>query len=147
MIDSDPKRIVQERLIAAPPAAVFDAWRDPESIRVWMCPDPEMSEASVEVDFRVGGRFRIVMHGAEQDYDHTGEYVEIDPPRRLVFTWISHFIRDAEQRTRVTLELEDAGEGKTQLLLVHDELPSSDAYDGHDDGWAEILRKLAEHLG
>jgi len=86
------------------------------------------------------------MHGAEQDYAQEGEYLEIEAPKRLVFTWVSHFMPEAQQRTRVTLDLHEAGRGKTRLVLTHDLLPEGDAYDGHDGGWSEILRRLAEHL-
>ena len=141
---------MQRRLIAAPPAAVFAAWGDAESLAVWMCPEPAMTRATVEVDFRVGGAFRIVMHGREADYEQTGEYLEIVPPRRLVFTWVSHFMPEGEQHTRVTVELAEAGEGKTEIVLTHEGLPAGDGYRGHDEGWAEILRRLAgllEHGG
>ena len=146
MIATDPKRIVQRRLIGAPKASVFAAWSDAASMGQWMCPNAEMSGASVEIDFRVGGGFRIVMHGAEQDYEHSGEYLEIDEPHRLVFTWVSYFMAEADQSTRVTLELDEAGEGKTQLVLTHDQLPAGDTYDGHDSGWSEIVRLLATRL-
>ena len=139
--------IVVERLIPAPPEVVFAAWRDPVSLRVWMCPAPDMTHATAKVDFRVGGRFRIVMHGA-RDYEHAGEYLEIDPPRRLVFTWESKWVSPvAEQRTRVAVTIEPAGEQQSRLRLVHDLLPDNTAYDGHPGGWTTILEKLAQHLG
>jgi uncharacterized protein YndB with AHSA1/START domain len=139
------KEIVQERVLAAAPEIVFAAWRDPTSLAVWMCPDAAMSHASVEVDFRVGGRFRIVMHGT-RDYEHSGEYLEIEPARRLVFTWVSHFMPAAEQRTRVRVTFEPVGTDRTHLRLVHTELPDTDSYDGHRAGWATILAKLDAHL-
>jgi len=138
--------IVQKILIAAPPAAIFAAWRDAESLAVWMCPAADMERATVEVDFRVGGAFRIVMHGREQDYAHQGEYLEIEPPHRLAFTWISHFMPEGEQHTHVSVSIDAAGEGKSLVVLRHEGLPATDSYDGHVEGWAEILRKLAVHL-
>ena len=90
--------IVQERVLPAAPADVFAAWGDPESLRVWMCPAEGIEHASAEVDFRVGGAFTIVMHGEGQDYRQTGEYLEIDAPRRLVFTWISDFVPPNEAK-------------------------------------------------
>ncbi len=137
------KPIVQCQIIRAPQAAVFEAWRDKDSLSVWMCPSPSISHASVDVDFRVGGRFTIVMHGEDQDYAHEGEYLEIDAPNRLVFSWISSFMPAGEQKTRVTVSLEPSGESATLLTLVHDELPAGESYDGHVEGWAEILRKFA----
>lgn len=89
-----PKRrapIVQDRLLPASPEKVFEAWSDPEGLAAWMCPAPDMRRASVEIDFRVGGRFQILMHGTDQDYLQRGEYLEIEPPKRLVMTWISEW--------------------------------------------------------
>jgi uncharacterized protein YndB with AHSA1/START domain len=132
--------IVQERLIAAPPEAVFDAWGDAASLRRWMCPG-DTRRTEVELDFWVGGRFRIVMHG-EREFVQHGEYLEIDRPRRLVFTWISDFVSPDEARTRVTVTFAPAASGATLVRLVHDELPDTDTYDRHVQGWADILRKL-----
>lgn len=129
--------IVQERTVAASQEEVFRAWSDPAALADWMRPSEGMAPATVEVDFRVGGRFRIVMHG-ERDYVQEGEYLEIDPPRRLVFTWVSAFLPDEEAHTRVTVTLEPDGAG-TRIRLVHDQLPEGDAYDGHVEGWARIL--------
>lgn len=137
--------ILQERIVAATPEEVFAAWSDPAGLRVWMCPGADMTAATVELDFRVGGRFRIVMHGA-RDYAHHGEYLEIDPPRRLVFTWISEWLAPAIAATRVSVTIAPAGRDASRLTLVHEEIPDGDAYQGHPDGWATILAKLAVHL-
>ena len=138
------RSIVVERIISAPPAAVFAAWSDPESLRVWMRPG-EIESAEVEVDFRVGGRFRILMRG-EREYVQHGEYLEIDPPRRLVLSWISEWAPEDERHTRVTVTFEPTGDGHTRLRLLHDELPDSDTYDGHADGWAGIADELSRHV-
>ena len=113
--------IVQERVLPATPEEVFAAWSDAESLSVWMCPG-DVERADVEIDFRVGGRFRIVMHG-EQDYVQHGEYLEIEPPKRLSFTWVSDFVPAEESRTRVKLSFEAIGTGRTLLRLVHEALP------------------------
>lgn len=137
--------IVVERELPAPPREAFAAWGDPESLALWMCPEEGMRPASVDVDFRVGGRFRIVMHG-DRDYAHHGEYLEIDPPHRLVFTWISEFAPEQERRTRVSVAFEPVGRDRTRCTLVHDELPESPTYDGHPRGWRRILELLAARL-
>ncbi len=136
--------IVVERLIAASVDDVFAAWGDADSLSAWMCPSETMSGASVETDFRVGGQYSIVMHGEEGDYAHRGEYLEIDPPKRLVFTWVSSWAPEGERDTRVTISLDPAGEGKTRLRLVHEAITTW--YDNHEQGWAAILAKLDGHL-
>lgn len=137
--------IVIERLLPASPDAVFSAFGDPESLAVWMCPG-DVSHARAEVDFRVGGRFLIDMRGAEQPYPHSGEYLELEPPTRLVFTWISEWMPADKRRTRVSVVLEPRGDDATWIRLVHDALPDDETYAGHREGWASILEKLARCL-
>lgn len=120
---------------------VFNAWLDAEGMRTWMCPG-DIKESEIEIDARVGGRFRLVMHGEENDYEMTGEYVEIDPPSRIAFTWISH---TAVAGSLVTLEFHDRGE-ETELVLTHERLPSADIAAQHEAGWGSILEKLARRL-
>ena len=139
------RSIVQERLLPAPPDEVFAAWSDPDSLRQWMCPAEGMAPASVEVDFRVGGRFRIVMHG-DRDYAQHGEYLEIDPPKRIVFRWVSEWVPTGEAETRVSVSLEPGADGGTRLVLVHDRLHGTDTYQGHPAGWRRILALLEDAL-
>jgi uncharacterized protein YndB with AHSA1/START domain len=136
-----PPPIVVERTMPATPNEVFEHWSDPESLAEWMRPSEGMRRASVDVDFRVGGKFRIVMHG-EQDFAQHGEYLEIETDRRIVFTWISEWLPAEEQQTLVTVSLEPIGSDETRLLLVHESLPAGDAYQGHESGWARILAGL-----
>jgi len=138
-------RIVQERVVDAHPEDVFAAWSDPDAMRVWMCPGSDMTHATVTVDFRVGGAFRIVMHGAREAAHH-GEYLVIEPPHRLVFTWISEWLPAAEAATRVSVTIVPVGDDRSRLTLVHDELPGTESYRGHVEGWAAIVSKLAAHL-
>ena len=137
--------LVLERTLKAPPEVVFRHWSDPESLSIWMRPEPTMSPAKVEVDFRVGGRFRITMMG-EQEYVQHGEYLEIEPGRRIVFSWISEWMPPGEQETLLSLSLSPVGDNETRLLLVHESLPDSDSYDGHEGGWSRILDGFADQL-
>lgn len=120
---------------------VFNAWLDADGMRHWMCPG-DIKETEIEIDARVGGKFSLVMHGEENNYEMTGEYVEIEPPRRIAFTWVSH---TAVAGSLVTLELHDRGE-ETELVLTHERLPSADIAAQHEGGWTSILEKLAGRL-
>ncbi len=78
------------------------------------------------------------MHHGRGDADHRGEYLIIEPPARLSFTWISA----AELRpTIVTVELFERGTG-TELVLTHRDLPAAKV-DAHNQGWTDIVAKLA----
>ena len=120
---------------------VFNAWLDAEGMRHWMCPG-DIKETEIEIDARVGGKFRLVMHGVENNHEMTGEYVEIDPPSRIAFTWVSH---TAVAGSLVTLEFHDRGE-ETELVLTHERLPSIEVAAQHEAGWGSIIGKLADRL-
>ena len=130
------------RIMPAPRDEVFGAWLDAEGMQTWMCPG-DIRKTEAEIDARVGGRFRIVMRGEENTYEMTGEYVEIDPPSRLAFTW-SHTIQGVEG-SLVTLEFHEKGD-KTELVLTHERLPSTDIAAQHESGWGSVLDKLATAL-
>lgn len=130
--------LVVRRQMAVPRERVFQAWLDSESLAHWMRP-AGTSHATVTVDPRVGGGFRIVMEGAPHGcVEHTGEYLAIEPPSRLSFTWIS---KHTEQRpTVVTIEFHERGTG-TELVLTHRGLPPREV-EGHRQGWTDILQVL-----
>ena len=134
--------LIVRRLLPAPCERVFAAWLDPVSLARWMRP-MDTTSAAVEVDPRVGGRFRIVMHHRGQDLEHRGEYLVIEPPSRLEFTWSSP-ATDA-RATLVTVELHPR-DGATELVLTHRRLPPS-RVDAHRRGWTDIVRLLGESLG
>lgn len=117
---------------------IFNAWLDPEKLARFMLPG-DVRRASAEVDARVGGRFRIVMEHGRGDAEHSGEYLEIDPPSRLSFTWISGSTDG--RATTVTIELSARSDGGSDLVLTHRGLPSR-TYDAHSGGWGRILERL-----
>lgn len=139
--DSAPVLVVR-RQIAAPREKVFEAWLDSESLAQWMRPG-DSTHATVSVDPRVGGGFRIVMEGPTHGaVEHRGEYLAIEPPSLLSFTWIS---RPTDyQPTVVTIEFHERGTG-TELVLTHRGLPPK-AVEGHRKGWTDIVRLLDEAL-
>ena len=132
------------RTLPAPQSDVFAAWTDAESMKEWMdvTPGPALS---VELDLRVGGQIRIVMGEGEPVAEITGEFVEIDPPNRLVFTWRSYATND--QNSLVTVELTPDGPDATKLTLTHEQPPSTESAEGHKAGWIAIGKKLAAQLG
>ena len=132
--------LVVRRQIPFPREQVFAAWLDAASLAQWISPRPA-SGATVEVDPRVGGKFRIVMHKG-QDYEHRGEYLAIEPPSLLSFTWISKATDLLP--TVVTIEFLVRGSG-TELVLTHQRLPQAKV-ESHREGWTIIVRQLEEAL-
>jgi uncharacterized protein YndB with AHSA1/START domain/ketosteroid isomerase-like protein len=142
LIEETNDKLVLRKLIPAPRHDVFAAWSDPDSIRQWMCPG-DVIESEAQIDFRVGGSFRIVMKSPKDDCEHTGTYQVIEPPSKLSFTWIS--INTDFKTTLVTVELFER-EGGTELILTHERFPSADRVRQHKGGWSMIADRLAEHF-
>jgi len=133
--------LVVSRRIAADPQAVFDAWLDPQSVRHWLFATPDGAMETVEIDPRVGGRFRIVERRGADLAEHFGEYREIERPSRLAFDFWTSF---SEERTLVTVAIEPAGDG-TLLTLTHHGV-WADYEDRTHQGWTMILEGLARTL-
>ena len=131
--------LVVRRFIPVPRERVFAAWLDPVSLARWMRPGG-MTDARVEMDPRVGGKFRIVMVRGQEEFEHTGEYLRIEPPARLSFTWISH--ATDHQPTEVTIDFLERP-GGTELVLTHRRLPANQI-ESHRSGWTDALRLLQE---
>ena len=140
--DGDVTSLRIVRILPAAPEVVFDAWLDPEAIRVWMCPG-EIFESIAEIDPSVGGSFTIVMRSPGKDEPHTGEYRVIDRPRQLQFTWSSASTYD--QPTLVNLEFAPHGDDECELTLTHAELPP-DKVELHNVGWKAHVRVMIDLL-
>ena len=75
-----------ERIMPADPAVVFDEWLDPESLAEWMCPRPDRCVA-VTVQPHVGGKVRFDVDHAGGLVIISGQFLAIERPRLLRFTW------------------------------------------------------------
>ena len=67
---------------------IFDLWTRPELMARWMSPFPGAVDCQASCDPRPGGAFSLVMSSKDAIREVSGAYVEVDPPRKLVFTWI-----------------------------------------------------------
>jgi uncharacterized protein YndB with AHSA1/START domain len=126
---------------AASPERVFEAWLDPRTTGKWLFATPTGQMTRVEIDARVGGRFSIIRKDGDE-IEHTGEYLEIDPPHRLVFTFaVPKF---SAEYTRVTIDIVRHGAG-CELTLTHEGvLP--DYAERTPEGWRMILDSLERML-
>lgn len=131
-----------EQMVPAPVDEVFAAWLEPEALRHWMTPAPGMTVPEVTVDPVVGGRFRIIMSDGKRHIPHEGEYLTIDRPRTLAFTWNS----EPAGHTVVTVRFEAVDERHTRVVLTHERFTSTSARDGHRTGWTSILASLGRAM-
>jgi len=135
------------RRIGASAERVFDAWLDPPLIGRWMFGPGIRDEEVVRiaVDGRVGGSFSFVVRRAGEEIDHVGEYLEIDRPRRLAFTWgVPKYSADS---ARVVIDLAELQTG-CELTLTHEMDPRwADFASRIEAGWATMVDTLARALG
>lgn len=129
------------RRYSASPQRVFDAWVDPKLLCQWFGAGPQVSCDGCELDPRVGGHFRIAMSGEGRQFVIVGNYLEFDPPRRLVFTFSWELPADAVKNTRVSLDFRAVADG-VELTLIHAGLPSEKSRQSHAGGWTGCLDRL-----
>jgi uncharacterized protein YndB with AHSA1/START domain len=82
------------------------------------------------------------MHVGDEKIPHTGEYVEISRPDKLVFTWKSQY--SVVDNSTVTLNFNKIDDNKTNITLTHVKFIDEETRSGHEEGWSNILDKLNE---
>ena len=142
-VQPDPDKVVIRRRIAASREELFDAWTDPESLRLWMCPGDIVS-VDVTVDLRIGGALLITMRDRNKAYEHRGEFTIIERATKLAFTWTAQATDFLP--TLVTVEFLVVSEVETDLVLTHEQFPRREVSDRYRGGWAQIVLRLDEHL-
>jgi uncharacterized protein YndB with AHSA1/START domain len=125
-----------------PPARVFDAWLDPELAGRWLFATASHPIAHPEIDPRVGGSFRFVDRRSSEVAKYSGEYVEIVPHRRLVFTLSME--KPPCAVTRVVVEIARVARGCV-LKLTHEHVPREHA-SRIEGRWTGILYGLGETI-
>ncbi len=120
--------------------AVFNAWTDADALVQWFAPSDDFKVVVHELDVRVGGKYRIAMHEADGIHIVYGEYIKVDKPDSLVFTWAWEHGDDGEVML-VTVDLSEDGDG-TGMKLLHEKLPSEASRDQHSEGWTGCIARL-----
>jgi uncharacterized protein YndB with AHSA1/START domain len=141
---SDSTTLRIERTFRAPAAAVFDAFTDEEVLRRWWRAEHDWETTVAEVDLRLGGEVRVVMRNPHtgDEYGGGGRYTEIEPPRRLAFTWLWD---DRTERQLIEIDFEDR-DGATLVRFTHRALWDEEAVRAHQDGWSKAFDNLERVL-
>ncbi|MGC1453172.1 MAG: SRPBCC domain-containing protein [Candidatus Sulfotelmatobacter sp.] len=143
--------VLAEIFIAAPPERVFQAITDPEQLARWWGQNGLYRITERTADVRPGGKWSSVGVGADgTSFRVDGEYLEVDPPRRLVHTWISSY--GGPQKTVVYWDLEPqpvhglhpsgpkkAGTGTLVKLRHEGFVGDPKGAIGHGEGWKRVL--------
>jgi uncharacterized protein YndB with AHSA1/START domain len=120
--------------IAASPETVFDFFIDPGLMIQWM-------GREVELDPRPGGGFRCEVN---DEATASGEYVAVEPPGRVVFTWGWNSEDSVTKAGTSTVEVLLSADGDgTQVRLIHSDLANAESAAKHGHGWRHYLDRLA----
>ena len=132
-----------DRVFAAPRELVWRLWSDPEHLVRWLGPEG-CALSQCEQDFRVGGRWRRTMT-AGPGHAHVifGEFIEVDKPRRLSFTYTNE--RDGFE-TIVTMDFLEQPDGATRMLFRQTPFINREERDGHGRGWNSSFDLLDRYL-
>jgi uncharacterized protein YndB with AHSA1/START domain len=135
------------RRFNAPRERVFEAWTSPEVLKEWWRAGPDWETPEAEVDLRPGGAYRLAMRdpGSGQTHTLVGEYREIRPPERLVYSWTwesnPQEMRGCEG-SLVTVDFVEDGDA-TNVEITHTGFASEEIRDLHVHGWEAVLANLA----
>jgi len=135
-----------EKVVPASAERVFAACLDPDELAQWWGP-AGFTSPGLDLDPREGGRYRIRMQPPEGEAFHLrGEFVEIDPPRRLAYTFEWEEPDPDDRQTVATLSFLEHGEG-TRLVLDQGPFATEARRALHETGWTETFDRLEQFLG
>lgn len=136
---------VIDRTFDAPPQTVFDQWVTVDGLRSWFSPDG-FEVTLVEIDPVPGGRWQVEMRSDEGGIVlEYGDYREVRPGERLVFTLTAG--QDAEIGPRTTVSVDFlALDGRTEMHFLQEGFGSVERRDANVEGWGECFDRLAARL-
>jgi uncharacterized protein YndB with AHSA1/START domain len=157
-ITPDQDVVTAEIFIAAPPARVFEAITDPYQMPKWWGQQGMYKITEWKGDLRPGGKWSSVGVGVDgSSFRIDGEYLEVDPPRILVHTWIASWSGPLKTVVRWELEPQSvhglhpggpkkAGTG-TLVKIRHEGFAgAAENAAGHAKGWERVLVWLEGYL-
>lgn len=127
-----------KHVFQAPPGRVYDAWLDPELAQKWFGPGLGQTQP-VEIDPRVGGTFRIVQTRDGQSVGHSGQYLALERPRHLAFTWATD---DDEGHDEVRVDIESIDDGSSVRLVHAIDEQWKEIADQIRQAWASMLKEM-----
>jgi len=145
MADSKGLTLRLDRVLPAPRQLVFRACTEPDELAQWWGPHG-FTTPEVDLDLRVGGGYRFGMQPPDGELFHlSGEFREIEPPARLVYTFRWEEPDPEDRETLVTMTLQDRGDS-TEVALVQSGFATEARRALHVDGWTDCLERLQDLL-
>jgi uncharacterized protein YndB with AHSA1/START domain len=133
-----------QRVMPATPEVVFDEWLDPEALKEWMCPRP-VRVVDVTIEPRIGGNVRFDVDDSGTRVLITGQFLTIDRPHQLRFTWSNSDWADPTVTSLVNVAFEPIDDDQTLMSIEHSLLPTEE-FENFDNGWTVTFDQLAALL-
>jgi uncharacterized protein YndB with AHSA1/START domain len=155
-VKAQDKELIITHLFDAPIDVVFEAWTNPEILKLWYAPDRCNIEYKT-IEVKKGGRFHYRMHDPlNGEAWVTGTYLEISPPKKLVFT-IRLSNENGDMTSGLAAEKLWPGEvlttvtfepiGEQTKATIHETVSEQEAREtGAYQGWIEMFNKLNQLL-
>jgi uncharacterized protein YndB with AHSA1/START domain len=137
-ITPDQDVVNAEMFIAAPPDRVFQAITDPRQLLQWWGQKEMYRTTNFETDVRVNGKWLSSGIGVKGDsFQVAGEYLEVDPPRVLVYTWVATWTSNLTTTVRWDLS---PSQGGTLVKVRHSGFAgNAETAKSHGQGWQRVL--------
>ena len=142
---SDDKTLVIEREFQASPERIYEAWTNPEILQKWWGPEG-VTIPTLALDVREGGKWITTFHSDQMgERIVSGQYVTLDPPNRLVFTWgwTDNGVRGHETEVEIVLV---KSADKTLMILTQKIFTEVEHRNNHNFGWGSSFNKLDQLL-
>jgi uncharacterized protein YndB with AHSA1/START domain len=144
---AEPTGISITRVFAAPRERVWREWTEPERFAAWFGgSESEVPLSTVSMDVRPGGSWHLTMFAApgRREIYWWGEYREVVPPERLVFTICDQPQKEADELCTVVLT--DLGDGRTEMFFRQDGRMTPEEYERAGQGWSVFFDVVDERL-
>jgi len=140
-------RIAVTRVFAAPPQRVWQEWTEPERFADWFGgAESEVPLETVSMDVRPGGAWRLTMFAepGRRRIDWHGEYIEVEPPERLVLTLSDQ--PEGDRYALVTVVFSDLGDGRTEMAFEQTGPLPPELVEAAKQGWGVFFDRIDERL-
>ncbi len=135
MTAASPITLTVSRRMPHAPERVYDAWLDPSRAAKFLFSTPEGTMVKAEIDACIGGRYTFTDRRTEGDVEHPGEYLELDRPRCIVFS----FSVDGSTPDRVEVDIVPTADGCEVTLTTQMSAEFAEYEERAREGWTGIL--------
>ena len=133
-----------KRVLKATQQEVFDAWTNPDKMRMWLSPE-NLTVKDATSENKVGGAYMVAMHDATKDQIHkaTGVFKSFEEGKSFSATWNWEGMNG---ETLLSIDLKPVSDTQTEITLTHSGFPVQEAADEHEKGWESTLNNFEKHF-